>query len=99
MTSRIGHFRCTSNKIDGVDGLIGWDVVGQCGGRSDVAVGRPCEWSVEKLKVKHPALRVPPGGNQVDGLPPAAIIRCSGNLQNEGLQHSGKAKDLKWRLN
>ena len=23
--------------------------------------------------MKHPALRVPPGGNQVDGLPPAAI--------------------------
>ena len=27
----------------------------------------------KKFKVKHPALRVPPGGNQVDGLPPAAI--------------------------
>ena len=25
----------------------------------------------KKFKVKHPALRVPPGGNQVDGLPPA----------------------------
>ena len=24
--------------------------------------------------MKHPALRVPPGGNQVDGLPPAAIV-------------------------
>ena len=25
----------------------------------------------EKFKMKHPALRVPPGGNEVDGLPPA----------------------------
>ena len=25
------------------------------------------------LEVRHPALRVPPGGNQVDGLPPASI--------------------------
>ena len=25
------------------------------------------------LEVQHPALRVPPGGNQVDGLPPASV--------------------------
>ena len=29
----------------------------------------------KKFEVKHPALRVSPGGNQVDGLPPAAILR------------------------
>ena len=48
-------------------------VVGQSGGRSDGPVGGPCERSIKKFKMKHPALRVPTGGNQVDGLPPAAI--------------------------
>ena len=37
-------------------------------------VGCACDSSkilkVKKTEVKHPALRVPPGGNQVDGLPP-----------------------------
>ena len=28
-----------------------------------------------------PALRAPPGGNQVDGLPPVSIIRCQRNLE------------------
>ena len=32
----------------------------------------------KKFKVKHPALRVPPGGNQVDGLPPAFNRRRAG---------------------
>ena len=34
----------------------------------------------EKLLAMHPALRVPPGGNQVDGLPPAAIKKIVASL-------------------
>ena len=64
----------------GVDSSVGWDAVGEYSGRSDVPVGRPCVWSVKKFKVKHPALRVPPGGNQVDGLPPAAMMPLQVNF-------------------
>ena len=37
---------------------------------------------------------------RADGhIPTRRVIRCSGNLQNAGLQHSDEAKDLEWRLN
>ena len=31
------------------------------------------DWPELSLRAMYPALRVPPGGNQVDGLPPVAI--------------------------
>ena len=42
--------------------------------------------------MKHPALRVPPGGNQVDGLPPAAIIGFNGTENGDKVCTHGPKK-------
>ena len=49
----------------------------------------------KKFKVKHPALRVSPGGNQVDGLRPAAIKTINLKILPDGTIYS-TSSPRKW---
>ena len=44
---------------------------------------------VSQITFMHPALRVPPGGNQVDGSPPACSQKRGCDERNHCLSHPG----------